>query len=236
MECKIIFKEEENFQEGALILVDKPLRWTSFDVVNKVRWCLRPLCGKIKVGHAGTLDPLATGLVIICTGKWTKQIEAFMAREKEYIASIRFGAVTPSFDLETLPEGTFPYEHINLDYLNSTLEQFTGAIAQVPPAYSAIRVNGDRAYKKARKGNEVEMPVREVFVKELEVLDYIAPELTLRIDCSKGTYIRSLANDLGKACGSGAYLAGLRRTRIGEFQVEQANKMDDLIAFLQTKM
>lgn len=236
MECKIIFKEEENFQEGALILVDKPLRWTSFDVVNKVRWCLRPLCGKIKVGHAGTLDPLATGLVIICTGKWTKQIEAFMAREKEYIASIRFGAVTPSFDLETLPEGTFSYEHINLDYLNSTLEQFTGAIAQVPPAYSAIRVNGDRAYKKARKGNEVEMPVREVFVKELEVLDYIAPELTLRIDCSKGTYIRSLANDLGKACGSGAYLAGLRRTRIGEFQVEQANKMDDLIAFLQTKM
>lgn len=236
MECKIIFKEEENFQEGAFILVDKPLRWTSFDVVNKVRWCLRPLCGKIKVGHAGTLDPLATGLVIICTGKWTKQIEAFMAREKEYIASIRFGAVTPSFDLETLPEGTFPYEHINLDYLNSTLEQFTGAIAQVPPAYSAIRVNGDRAYKKARKGNEVEMPVREVFVKELEVLDYIAPELTLRIDCSKGTYIRSLANDLGKACGSGAYLAGLRRTRIGEFQVEQANKMDDLIAFLQTKM
>lgn len=236
MECKIIFKEEENFQEGALILVDKPLRWTSFDVVNKIRWCLRPLCGKIKVGHAGTLDPLATGLVIICTGKWTKQIEAFMAREKEYIASIRFGAVTPSFDLETLPEGTFPYEHINLDYLNSTLEQFTGAIAQVPPAYSAIRVNGDRAYKKARKGNEVEMPVREVFVKELEVLDYIAPELTLRIDCSKGTYIRSLANDLGKACGSGAYLAGLRRTRIGEFQVEQANKMDDLIAFLQTKM
>lgn len=236
MECNIIFKEEENFQEGALILVDKPLRWTSFDVVNKIRWCLRPLCGKIKVGHAGTLDPLATGLVIICTGKWTKQIEAFMAREKEYIASIRFGAVTPSFDLETLPEGTFPYEHINLDYLNSTLEQFTGAIAQVPPAYSAIRVNGDRAYKKARKGNEVEMPVREVFVKELEVLDYIAPELTLRIDCSKGTYIRSLANDLGKACGSGAYLAGLRRTRIGEFQVEQANKMDDLIAFLQTKM
>lgn len=236
MECKIIFKEEENFQEGALILVDKPLRWTSFDVVNKIRWCLRPLCGKIKVGHAGTLDPLATGLVIICTGKWTKQIEAFMAREKEYIASIRFGAVTPSFDLETLPEGTFPYEHINLDYLNSTLEQFTGAIAQVPPAYSAIRVNGDRAYKKARKGNEVEMPVREVFVKELEVLDYIAPELTLRIDCSKGTYIRSLANDLGKACGSGAYLAGLRRTRIGEFQVEQANKMEDLIAFLQTKM
>lgn len=236
MVCKIIFKEEENFQEGALILVDKPLRWTSFDVVNKIRWCLRPLCGKIKVGHAGTLDPLATGLVIICTGKWTKQIEAFMAREKEYIASIRFGAVTPSFDLETLPEGTFPYEHINLDYLNSTLEQFTGAIAQVPPAYSAIRVNGDRAYKKARKGNEVEMPVREVFVKELEVLDYIAPELTLRIDCSKGTYIRSLANDLGKACGSGAYLAGLRRTRIGEFQVEQANKMEDLIAFLQTKM
>lgn len=233
--CKIIFSEEGDFQAGALILVDKPLRWTSFDVVNKIRWCLKASCGKIKVGHAGTLDPLATGLVIVCTGKWTKQIEAYMAQEKEYVASIRFGAVTPSFDLETLPEGEFPYDHVNRLKLAEVLEQFTGQISQVPPAYSAIRVNGDRAYKKARKGNEVEMPVREVYVKELEILELELPNLTLRIDCGKGTYIRSLANDIGKACGSGAYLAGLRRTRIGEYSVDDANKMEDLIAFLQTK-
>lgn len=235
MKCNIIFKEESDFQAGALILVDKPLRWTSFDVVNKIRWCLKASCGKIKVGHAGTLDPLATGLVIVCTGKWTKQIEAYMAQEKEYIASIRFGAVTPSFDLETLPEGEFPYDHVNRLNLAEVLEQFTGQILQTPPVYSAIRVNGDRAYKKARKGNEVEMPVREVYVKELEILELELPDLTLRIDCGKGTYIRSLANDIGKACGSGAYLAGLRRTRIGEYSVDNANKMEDLIAFLQTK-
>lgn len=233
--CKIIFSEEGDFQAGALILVDKPLRWTSFDVVNKIRWCLKASCGKIKVGHAGTLDPLATGLVIVCTGKWTKQIEAYMAQEKEYVASIHFGEVTPSFDLETRPEGEFPYDHVNRLKLAEVLEQFTGQILQTPPAYSAIRVNGDRAYKKARKGNEVEMPVREVYVKELEILELELPDLTLRIDCGKGTYIRSLANDIGKACGSGAYLAGLRRTRIGEYSVDDANKMEDLIAFLQTK-
>ena len=234
--CNIIYKEPGNFQEGALILVDKPLKWTSFDVVNKIRWCLKSSCGKIKVGHAGTLDPLATGLVVVCTGKWTKQIEMFMAQEKEYVATVRFGAVTPSFDLETAPEGSFPYAHIDVPYLAGILQQFTGTITQVPPAYSAIRVNGDRAYKKARKGSDVEMPEREVFVKELELLEYKAPELVLRIDCGKGTYIRSLANDIGKACESGAYLAALRRTRIGEFRIEQANKMDELIAFFQTKM
>ena len=232
---KIIYKEEGDFQEGALILVDKPLKWTSFDVVNKIRWCLRPVCGKIKVGHAGTLDPLATGLVIVCTGKWTKQIEMYMAQEKEYLATIRFGAVTPSFDLETQPEGNFPYEHINRDYLEKVLEEFRGNIRQVPPVYSAIRVEGDRAYKKARKGNEVEMPVREVFIRELEIMDFIPPDLQLRIDCSKGTYIRSLANDIGKACQSGAYLSGLRRIRSGEFRIEDANKMENLVAFLQKK-
>lgn len=232
--CKIVYKEEGNFHEGALILVDKPFKWTSFDVVNKIRWCLKPSCGKIKVGHAGTLDPLATGLVIVCTGKWTKEIERYMAQEKEYIASIRFGAVTSSFDLETQPEGSFPVEHINRDYLDKVLEQFTGIIRQVPPVYSAIRVNGDRAYKKARKGNELEMPVREVVVRELEILDFTSPDLKLRIDCSKGTYIRSLADDIGKACQSGAYLSGLRRIRSGEFCVEEANKMEDLVAFLQT--
>lgn len=234
--CKIIFKEEGNFHEGALILVDKPFKWTSFDVVNKIRWCLKASCGKIKVGHAGTLDPLATGLVIVCTGKWTKQIERYMAEEKEYIATVRFGAITPSYDLETAPEGCFPYEHIDLPYLEEVLKQFKGVISQVPPVYSAIRVDGDRAYKKARKGNEIEMPVREVEVKEVVVEELALPEVRLRIVCSKGTYIRSLAHDIGKACGSGAYLAGLRRTGSGGFRVEDANKMEDLVAFLQTKV
>lgn len=233
--CKIIYSEAENFQEGALILVDKPLKWTSFDVVNKIRWCLKPLCGKIKVGHAGTLDPLASGLVVVCTGKWTKKIELYMAEEKEYVASIRFGAVTPSFDLETLPEGNFPCGHLSRSFLEEILLQFRGDIQQVPPVYSAIRVNGDRAYKKARRGNELEMPVREVRVNELEILDWQCPDLTLRIDCGKGTYIRSLANDIGKACGSGAYLSGLRRTRSGAFRVEDANNLEELVAYLQTK-
>lgn len=218
------------------MLVDKPLKWTSFDVVNKIRWCLRPSCGKIKVGHAGTLDPLATGLVIVCTGKWTKKIEEYMADEKEYVAHIHFGAITPSFDLETSPEGDYPYEHIDREKLEEVLRLFTGKITQIPPVYSAIRVNGDRAYKKARKGNELEMPSREVFVKELEIMDLSLPDLCLRIDCGKGTYIRSLAHDIGKACGSGAYLAGLRRTRNGIFRIEEANKMDELVAYLQTKL
>ena len=232
----VLYKEEGNFHEGALILVDKPLKWTSFDVVNKIRWCLKATCGKIKVGHAGTLDPLATGLVIVCVGKWTKQIEMYMAQEKEYVASIRFGATTPSFDLETEPQGDYSYGHIDRELLDRVLQQFTGTIQQVPPVYSAIRVDGVRAYEKARKGNELEMPVREVVVKELEVLDFKIPDLELRIACGKGTYIRSLANDIGTACGSGAYLAGLRRTGIGSFRVENANKMEDLVAFLQTKL
>lgn len=232
----ILFKEEGNFHEGALILVDKPYKWTSFDVVNKIRWCLKGSCGKLKVGHAGTLDPLATGLVVVCTGKWTKQIEMYMAQEKEYIATIHLGAVTPSYDLETEPEGDFPYEHIDRPYLEKVLKQFTGTIRQVPPAFSAIRVNGDRAYKKARKGGELEMPEREVVVNELVVTEFDLPEFTVRIDCGKGTYIRSLAHDIGHACGSGAYLSELRRTRSGEFHVDRANKMDDLVAYLQTNL
>lgn len=232
----ILYKEEGNFQEGALILVDKPLRWTSFDVVNKIRWCLRPSCGKIKAGHAGTLDPLATGLVIVCTGKWTKEIDQYMAKEKEYVASLRFGATTPSFDLETEPEGDYPYTQIDRPLLEQALAQYTGAVQQVPPVYSAIQIDGARAYKKARKGIEVKMQPREVFIKELEILDFNLPDLTLRINCGKGTYIRSLANDIGAACHSGAYLSGLRRTGIGDFRVEDANKMEDLIVFLQTKL
>ncbi len=233
--CKIIFQEEGNFHAGALILVDKPLHWTSFDVVNKIRWCLKSTCGKIKVGHAGTLDPLATGLVVVCTGKWTKRIEEFMAQEKEYVADVHFGAITPSYDLETSPEGCFPVEHITEEYLERVLNRFRGVIQQVPPVYSAIRVDGDRAYKKARKGSELEMPTREVIIDELEVLKFAMPDIQLRIACSKGTYIRSLAHDIGRACDSGAYLAGLRRLRCGCFSVADANKMDDIVVFLQNK-
>ncbi len=231
--CKIIFQEEGDFHAGSLILVDKPLHWTSFDVVNKIRWSLKASCGKIKVGHTGTLDPLATGLVLVCTGKWTKRIEELMAQEKEYVADIHFGAVTPSYDLETLPEGCFPVEHITREYLEQILNDFCGVVRQIPPVYSAIRVDGDRAYKKARKGDMLEMPAREVLVNRLEILNYVLPDVQLRIVCSKGTYIRSLANDIGRACGSGAYLAGLRRLRSGCFSVADANKMDELVAFLQ---
>lgn len=231
----IIFQEEGDFHAGALILVDKPLHWTSFDIVNKIRSCLKPLCGNLKVGHAGTLDPLATGLVMVCTGKWTKRIEEFMADEKEYVAGIRFGAVTPSYDLETQPEGSFPTGHIDEACLQETIRGFLGVISQVPPAYSAIRVGGDRAYKKARKGGALDIPPREVLVKELEILDFTPPLLSLRVVCGKGTYIRSLANDIGRACRSGAYLAALRRTRNGRFRVEEANKMEELVAFLQKK-
>ena len=231
----IIFQEEGDFHAGALILVDKPLHWTSFDIVNKIRSCLKPLCGNLKVGHAGTLDPLATGLVMVCTGKWTKRIEEFMADEKEYVAGIRFGAVTPSYDLETQPEGSFPTGHIDEACLQETLRGFLGVISQVPPAYSAIRVGGDRAYKKARKGGALDIPPREVLVKELEILDFTPPLLSLRVVCDKGTYIRSLVNDISRACRSGAYLAALRRTRNGRFRVEEANKMEELVAFLQKK-
>lgn len=232
----ILFKEEGNFHEGALILVDKPLEWTSFDVVNKIRWCLRRTCGKIKVGHAGTLDPLATGLIIVCVGKWTKQIEMYMGQEKEYIASVCFGASTPSFDRETEVDQTYPFQQVTKPLLEDVLSRFTGDIRQIPPRYSAIRVDGVRAYKNARKGTEIDMPPREVFVRKMEILDFKLPDVELKITCGKGTYIRSLANDIGEACGSGAYLAGLRRTAIGNYRVDDANKMDDLVAFLQDKL
>ena len=231
----ILFKEEGVFGEGALVLVDKPLKWTSFDVVNKIRWCLRKKYGKLKVGHAGTLDPLATGLVIICIGKWTKEIERYMGQQKEYLARICLGATTPSFDLETEINANYPWEHITRESFEKVLLQFVGEIQQIPPVYSAVRIDGVRAYEKARKGKGPEMLPWEVYIKEIEVVNFELPYVELRIVCGKGTYIRSLAHDIGKACGSGGYLSDLRRTRIGEFQVEKANKMEDLIAFLQEK-
>lgn len=229
----ILFKEEGDFHEGALILVDKPLNWTSFDVVNKIRWCLRRTCGKIKVGHAGTLDPLATGMVIVCVGKWTKQIETYMGQEKEYIATIRLGVTTPSYDLETPFNGEYPTEHIDRKLIDSILPQFMGTISQIPPVFSAVRIDGVHAYEKARKGKELEMPSREVSIRELEVLSFNLPELQLKVTCSKGTYIRSLAHDIGIACKSGACLTALQRTAIGDYRIENANKMDDLVGYLQ---
>ncbi len=232
----VLFKEEGDYREGALILVDKPLHWTSFDVVNKIRWCLRLKCGKLKVGHAGTLDPLATGLVIVCTGRWTKEIEGYMGQCKEYVAQLTFGGTTPSYDLETEVEGNYPYQHITREMFTSVTEQFVGEIEQVPPVFSAVRVDGVRAYEKARKGKGPEMPSRKVYIKEIEIVRFDLPVVELRIVCGKGTYIRSLADDLGKACGSGAYLSALRRTAIGKFRVENANNMEDLVACLQEKM
>lgn len=228
----IRFREGDDFRAGAVLVVDKPLRWTSFDVVNKIRICLRKGYGKIKVGHAGTLDPLATGVVIVCVGKETKNIEEYMGQEKEYVAEITFGHTTPSFDLETSFDAEFPYTHVDRERLEQAVRQFVGEIEQFPPTYSAVRVDGVRAYEMARRGDEVEMKSRKVMVKEIEILKAEFPVVELRIVCSKGTYIRSLAHDLGKACGSGSHLSALRRTRVGDFRVEDGFKIDEIIGIL----
>uniref|UniRef100_UPI00266506DD tRNA pseudouridine(55) synthase TruB n=2 Tax=Odoribacteraceae TaxID=1853231 RepID=UPI00266506DD len=217
-------------------VVDKPLHWTSFDVVNKVRICLRKGYGKIKVGHAGTLDPLASGVVIVCVGKETKKIEEYMGQEKEYVAEITFGHTTPSYDLETSFDKEFPYEQVDRACLERAVQQFIGEIEQFPPSYSAVRVDGVRAYEMARRGDEVEMKSRKVMVREIEILKAEFPIVELRIVCSKGTYIRSLAHDLGKVCGSGSHLSALRRTRVGDFRVEDGFKMDEIIGVLQENL
>ena len=221
----------ESFKAGKTLFIDKDLNWTSFDVVNKVRIALRDHLGipKIKVGHAGTLDPLATGLVILCTGKATKEIESFMGQEKEYIAEVTLGATTPSFDLETEIAQEFPVEHIEPALLEKTLDQFRGTILQHPPLFSAKQVGGKRAYSYAREGKEVKLEPREVTIHELELVSFEAPIAILRIRCSKGTYIRSLAHDLGKALNSGAHLSALRRTQIGEHHVRDAVKVEEFV-------
>lgn len=232
---KMVYKEEGNLQSGAVFGVNKPLRWTSFDVVNKIRWCLRKSHGKIKVGHAGTLDPLATGVVVVCVGRATKEIERYMGEEKEYVAEVTFGKTTPSYDLETDFNGTYPYDHVDERTLRQVLSQFVGVIEQVPPAYSAVRVDGVRAYEKARSGDEMVLKSRRVTIRAIELVEIALPVVKLRICCGKGTYIRSLANDIGKACGSGAYLSGLERTRVGEFSVEDCFQLDDIVKILQEK-
>lgn len=215
-------------ERNELILIDKPLRWTSFDVVNKIRWA-----GKYKkVGHAGTLDPLATGLLILCTGKKTKEIDTYQAHEKEYIGTLVLGKTTPSVDLETEFDGVFPIEHITKETINQVVSQLSGVIEQIPPAHSAIKINGKRAYESARKGEEVIIKSRQVEVKEFDIDSTLFPEISFRIVCSKGTYIRSLVRDFGKLLGSGAYMSSLRRTRIGDLKIEDALTIEQFLANL----
>ena len=211
-----------DFLEGEVLYIDKPLQWTSFDVVNKTRYMLRRSLGvkKIKVGHAGTLDPLATGVMIVCTGKATKKIDSYLHQDKEYVATLKLGATTPSFDKETEENATFPIDFVTKELVEATLKKFVGEISQVPPLYSAIRVNGTRAYELARKNKDVEIEPRTVRIDKIELLDYDLPHITIKVSCSKGTYIRSLARDIGDELKCGAYLTALQRTKVGEVGLE----------------
>lgn len=214
---------ENVFEQGQMLLIDKPLDWTSFDVVRKLRRLVRTK----KIGHAGTLDPLATGLLILCTGKFTKRINEYMAREKEYTGTITLGASTPTYDLESEPvPGKDPSFLTPGIVMETIARQYTGEIDQVPPAHSAIKVDGKRVYELARQGKEVKLEPRRVVIKAFEITEFRLPVLQFRVVCSTGTYIRSLANDLGATLGCGGYLSSLRRTRIGEYSVEQALTMD----------
>ena len=212
----------------------KPYEWTSFGLVAKVRYLLCKRLGvkKLKVGHAGTLDPLATGVLLVCTGKATKRIEELQAHTKEYVATLRLGATTPSFDLEKPVDAEYPTEHITREMVEETLNRFVGTIEQVPPVFSACKVNGSRAYDLARKGEEVELKAKTLVIDEMELLRCELPEIVIRVVCSKGTYIRALARDIGVALQSGAHLTALRRTRIGAVRVEDCLKLDDFAEWL----
>lgn len=216
--------EEITIQEGGFLLIDKPIRWTSFDVVKK----LRNISRIKKIGHAGTLDPLATGLLIICYGKYTKKIESMQAQEKVYEGSFELGKTTPSFDLETAVDNEYPFDHITPQFLEEKLELFRGSIKQVPPQFSAVKVNGKRAYEHARKGKKIELKVRDTHIFKFEVDQSLFPSLKFRIQCSKGTYIRSLARDLGYALDSGAYMSSLTRTSIGNYLLGDAIQISDI--------
>lgn len=220
-----------DFAAGELLLVNKPYKWTSFDVVGKLRNSFKPL--KLKVGHAGTLDPLATGLLIICTGKMTKQIDTFQAQEKEYTGTMILGATTPSYDMETEVEQRFDINNLTHDMLRNACSGFIGDIQQYPPAHSAVKIDGERLYEKARRGEEVELRLRNVSITEFEITRIALPEVDFRVVCSKGTYIRSLVNDFGKALNNGAYLSALRRTRSGDFSVDNAWEVMDLVSFIR---
>jgi tRNA pseudouridine55 synthase len=226
---------EEDYKNGQVLLIDKPLNWTSFQVVNKLRWEIRQRFNikKIKVGHAGTLDPLATGLLIICTGKQTKEIHIYQGQIKEYTGTITLGATTPSYDLETEINQTFSTEHITEDLLKETTKQFIGDIQQIPPIFSAIKKDGKRLYELARKGETTEINARTVTVSKFEITNINLPKVDFKVVCSKGTYIRSLAFDFGNALNSGAHLSALRRTKIGDFSVDKASSVDDFIKNLE---
>ncbi len=224
-------EEHYNFIEGAVLLVNKPLEWTSFDVVNKIRYALRKALGlkKIKVGHAGTLDPLATGLLIICTGKATKTIDSYQAKEKTYTGTLRLGATTPSYDAETKIDETFPIDNLSPSQIETALPKFIGKIEQLPPVFSAIKVDGQPLYKKARQGKEVKIKARQIEIFDLKATRIDIPEVDFEVRCSKGTYIRSLAHDIGKEVQNGAYLTKLCRTKIGEHALSDAWQLEELI-------
>jgi tRNA pseudouridine55 synthase len=222
-------EKEFQFKEGEVLLINKPLHWTSFQLVNKVRWLVKRKLQvkKIKVGHAGTLDPLANGLMIICTGKKTKEIDQYQAAEKEYIATIKLGSTTPSYDGETAENYFYATQHINNDLIQKTILTFLGNIQQYPPIFSAIKIGGKKLYESARKGKEVEIKPRNIHIKELEILNIEMPYIQFRVACSKGTYIRSLAHDIGKALNSGAWLCKLQRTKIGDHNLKNAIDIQD---------
>lgn len=221
----------QDYLDGQILLIDKPLEWTSFQVVNKIRWHIRKKFNlkKIKVGHAGTLDPLATGLLIICTGKETKNIHNYQSQIKEYTGTFSIGATTPSFDLETEIDQRFETNHITTNLLTEKAQQFLGEIDQKPPIFSAIKKDGKRLYELARKGETTEIKSRTITINEFEITENNLPEVNFRVVCSKGTYIRSLANDFGKALNSGAHLSKLRRTKIGDFSVNDAFSLQAFI-------
>ena len=224
-----------DFQDGEILYVNKPYRFTSFDVVNKMRWQLCRALGvkKLKVGHAGTLDPLATGVMIVCTGRATKRIEEFQAHTKEYVATLRLGATTPSFDLEKEIDAYYPTEHITRPMVEEVLSRFVGTIEQVPPTFSAIKVGGVRAYDMARKGRDVELKPKTLVIDEIELIDCSLPDtITIRVVCSKGTYIRALARDIGEALQSGAHLTALCRTRVGNVTLNDCIALDDFPQWL----
>lgn len=224
-----------NFLAGETILVDKPYGWTSFDVVKRIRGVMLRRMGvkKMKVGHAGTLDPLATGVMIIVSGKSTKLIEQLQSGVKEYIATIALGATTPSYDLETEIDARYPTAHISRELVEEVLAKFTGRIEQVPPAFSACKIDGKRAYKMARKGDTVELKPKILVIDEIELLEYSPESITIRVVCSKGTYIRALARDIGAALGSGGHLTALRRTRVGDVTIDRCLSLDDAVSMLR---
>lgn len=220
---------KQAFEQGQILLIDKPLNWSSFQAVNKIKWLIKKQYGlkKIKVGHAGTLDPLATGLLLICTGKMTKVISELQGQQKQYTGSIYLGATTPSYDLETQIDQTFAIDHITQENLDQIRNLFIGDIMQVPPIFSALKKDGKRLYEHARKGEEVEIQSRPIHIENLLFTSVKLPKIEFQVDCSKGTYIRSLAFDIGKALNSGAHLTSLRRTKIGQYDVQQAWNIED---------